>query len=149
MYVALQLYVGNITAAPGLIEGDTAVKGSPLTIEIDRILFFGLIIGGLSFLNTWDYPIYLFVSVVGYFLGRTKVNLGDVISIVVLVMASILFYWPFYIGFQSQASGVLPNVFYPTRIAQFIVMFGVLLVPIVGWLMWETATYRTRVQWRV
>ncbi len=149
MYVALQLYVGNITVTPSLIERDTTVKDTILSIKMDRILFFGLIIGGLSFLNTWDYPIYLFVSVFGYFLGRNKVGLGDVISIGALVIASILFYWPFYIGFQSQASGVLPNVFFPTRIVQFIVMFGVLLVPMVGWLMWETATYRSRVKWKV
>ena len=89
------------------------------------------------------------MSVVGYFLGRNKVGLGDVISIGALVVVSILFYWPFYIGFQSQASGVLPNVFYPTRIAQFIVMFGVLLVPKVGWLMWETVTYRGQAKWKV
>ncbi|HCU80651.1 MAG: hypothetical protein CL789_02125 [Chloroflexi bacterium] len=149
IHVALQLYVGNKKGASDVIERDAISKNSLPTIDIARLLFFGLIIGGLSFLNTWDYPIYLFVSSVGYLLGRKKVGLGHLISIGMLIVVSILLYWPFYIGFQSQAAGVLPNVFYPTRIAQFMVMFGVLLVPVVGWLIWETAKHKDWVKWRV
>jgi uncharacterized membrane protein len=37
-------------------------------------------------------------------------------------------YLPFYIGFQSQLGGALPNLLFPTRFSQFFVMFGPFLV---------------------
>ena len=39
-----------------------------------------------------------------------------------------LLYLPFYIGFQSQLGGILPNLLFPTRFSQFFVMFGPFLV---------------------
>jgi hypothetical protein len=38
-----------------------------------------------------------------------------------------LLYLPFYVGFQSQAGGILPNFINPTRLPHFFVMFGPLL----------------------
>ena len=149
IYVALQLYFGNINIAAELIKRDPNSRNPLIDIDVGRLLLFGLIIGGLSFLNTWDYPIYLFVSSAAYLLGRKRIGLGNLMIIGMLVIVSILLYWPFYIGFQSQAAGVLPNIFYPTRIEQFMVMFGVLLVPVVGWLIWETIKHRDWVKWRL
>jgi hypothetical protein len=39
-------------------------------------------------------------------------------------------YLPFYLGFSSQAGGILPNLVYPTRGAHLWVMFAPLLIPI-------------------
>ena len=45
-----------------------------------------------------------------------------------------LLYLPFYIGFQSQLGGVLPNLLFPSRFSQFSVMFGLFLVVILFFL---------------
>jgi uncharacterized membrane protein len=41
-----------------------------------------------------------------------------------LLVAAVLFYFLFYLGFSSQAGGILPYVFPPTRLPQYLVMFG-------------------------
>jgi YYY domain-containing protein len=43
-----------------------------------------------------------------------------------------LFYLPFYVGFQSQAGGLLPTLYVGTRFRQYFVMFGPFLVAIAG-----------------
>jgi len=47
-----------------------------------------------------------------------------------LALASIVLYLPFYVGFSSQAGGILPNIIFPTRGAYIWIMFGTLLVPL-------------------
>ena len=39
-----------------------------------------------------------------------------------------LLYLPFYLGFQSQLGGILPNLLFPSRFSQFMVMFGLFLL---------------------
>jgi YYY domain-containing protein len=101
-----------------------------------------LCLGALGFLNTWDFPIYLLVFVAAYALGRWRVYrafnrsfLGDVglVGAAVAVLG-VLFYLPFYIGFQSQASGLLPTIYVGTRFRQYFVMFGPFLVIVAGFL---------------
>ena len=152
MVVALQLYLGNNRnrkVTTDLVVESPVVLDNFLPISFDKIIFFGLVLGGLAFLNTWDYPIYLFVAIAGYLLGRKRVGLIEVATIFGVVIVSVFLYWPFYLGFQSQASGLLPNIFYPTRVVQFIVMFGVLLVPIVGWLAWEISSSDSSINWKL
>jgi YYY domain-containing protein len=45
-------------------------------------------------------------------------------------------YVPFYLGFQSQAGGILPNLINPTRLPQFLVFFGPFLFVVVSYLAW-------------
>lgn len=120
------------------------------------LLVYAIVLGGLAFLNTWDFPIYWLVLIGGYALARLtsppspplprprERGLGvkglgrfdrwlaaDVIGLgAVLGLAGVLLYLPFYIGFQTQASGLLPTVYNVTRLPQYLVMFGVFLVPI-------------------
>jgi YYY domain-containing protein len=99
-----------------------------------------LILGALGFLNTWDFPIYLGLAVLAYGVGcyaatgqmnrewiRRMVTLG-----VGLLLAGAFLYLPFYIGFSSQAGGVLPYLLPPTRLPQYLVMFGPFIF-IVAW----------------
>jgi uncharacterized membrane protein len=61
-------------------------------------------------------------------------------------VAGILLYLPFYIGFSSQAGGILPNLVYPTRGAHLWVMFAIFLLPlfalILSWWMRGTGSWR-------
>ncbi|MEE9188609.1 MAG: DUF2298 domain-containing protein, partial [Anaerolineales bacterium] len=125
-----------------------------------------LIIGGLAFLNTWDFPMYVFMFSLVYVARKMiterqaeKLNVDQPIQDSIdqaglqkrpslvsiakdfLIMASalalsgVLLYLPFYIGFSSQAGGILPNLVYSTRGAHFWVMFGSLLLPIFAYLL--------------
>ena len=114
------------------------------TLGGDWLLFIlaALILGGLAFLNTWDFPIYLGLAVLAYGLGSglSSGRLSREIILRMLVLglsltaAAILLYVFFYVSFGSQASGLLPYVFSPTRLPQYLVMFGILLFIVVCFL---------------
>jgi uncharacterized membrane protein len=101
-----------------------------------------LILGGLSFINTWDFPIYLglfsgaFTLVRYQQLGwKWKDRLVDFFKVLLAFgVAGLLLYLPFYFGFQSQAGGILPSLAFFTRGVQFWIMFAPLLIPIFAWL---------------
>lgn len=123
---------------------------------------YALILGSLGFLNTWDFPIYLGLTVLAYGLGLHAASHGEKIeppahsqpsvlnsqfstlnsqsSILTkmialgagLLVSGVLLYLPFYISFQSQAGGVLPYLLPPTRLVQYLVMFGPFIF-VVAW----------------
>ena len=99
-----------------------------------------LCLGALAFLNTWDFPIYWLVFLIAYGLGQWqrygRLNgpfLRDVgVTGGAVAILGLVFYLPFYVGFQSQAGGLLPTIYVGTRLRQYVVMFGPFLVAIVG-----------------
>ena len=140
--VALEIYI-TAGARGGLLrQGWMAFPAS-------QILFFGLVLGGLSFLNMWDFPVYLLVAVAAYAAGRRAIGSNDLRFGLVMAGTSALLYLPFYFGFRSQAGGILPNPVFATQLNQFTVLFGVLLVPSLGWLLWEAAGARRHLNWRL
>jgi len=103
------------------------------SIGIPLWLFTALLLGGLSFLNTWDVLIYLFVVAGAFFLARWRDSgwhsriLSQTISIILLLLAPIvLLYLPFFLGFRSQAGApyLLPMLMRPTRFVHFLIIFG-------------------------
>ena len=95
-------------------------------------IFYALILGALGFLNTWDMPIYIGLVALAFLAGvyaRYRQILWEdllrsaALAFTLLVSAFVLYFF-FYIGFSSQAGGVLPFVFPPTRLPQYLVMFG-------------------------
>ncbi len=106
-----------------------------------------LIFGGLSFLNTWDFPIYLALFGGVYVLGRylwlgwSRQRIADFLFVCLLVgFLGVLLYLPFYIGFASQAGGILPSLIFHTRGVQFWVMFAPLLLPLFAWFVLQRKT---------
>lgn len=100
-----------------------------------------LILGSLAFLNTWDFPIYvgLYVVVVLYKriqeAGWSRARVWEfLLNGLVLGVAGVVPFLPFYIGFQSQAGGILPSLEYMTRGVNFWVMFGIFLSLMLTWL---------------
>ncbi len=99
-----------------------------------------LCLGALGFLNTWDFPIYWLVFVAAYGFrqwdryGRVDWPLLRDVGLtgVAVAVSGFLLYLPFYIGFQSQAGGLLPTLYVGTRFRQYAVMFGPFLVAIGG-----------------
>ncbi len=146
----------HLLAAPALPATETAPPSPKFIDKIRQILqnswrelgqatggwlgfgVYALAIGGLSFLNTWDFPIYL--GVVGLALiarlARQRPNWTaalwpGAIGTAMLGLAGVALYLPFYATFQSQARGLLPNLWNPTRLPQFLVFFGPFLVAII------------------
>ncbi len=104
-----------------------------------QFFIYALCLGALGFLNTWDFPIYLLVVVLAFALwraitgSRTWVAEAIVVGLVLGVLGGVL-YLPFYLGFQSQAGGILPNFFNPTKLQQFLVFFGPFLFAVISYM---------------
>ncbi len=105
----------------------------------EQILFYGVIIGGLAFLNTWDSPTYLLILVGAELLRRqflhNRLHLSDWLDLFMLggalLLVTLIAYLPFIVNFRSQLGGFLPNVIHPTPIQQYLLVFGA-LVPLVA-----------------
>jgi YYY domain-containing protein len=109
---------------------------NPVAFALDNdwllFLFSALILGALGFLNTWDLPIYLGLVVLAYGLGlvmvkghldRETIYRSVILGLGLGILSGVLYVF-FYLSFSSQAAGVLPYVFPPTRLPQYLVMFG-------------------------
>jgi len=94
-------------------------------------------------MNTWDCPasIGLFTLV---FLLQSIHSRGwnwqmvwaVVWKMLLLAGMCVLVYLPFFLGFASQAGGVLPSLIYNTRGVQFLVMFFPFLLVLLIYLLW-------------
>ncbi len=110
-------------------------------LNLPTYLLGALLLGGMMFLNTWDFPFYVALFCSAYVLMRSReegwrgglvwefLGLG-----IVLGISGIILYLPFYLGFSSQAGGILPNLIYPTRGVHLWVMFGALLLLLIPYL---------------
>ena len=117
----------------------------PVALRRSEFIFAAWLFGGLAFLNTWDSPIYLTLLIA----ALAWVSRADPLRVwaprllftgLAVGAAAILLYLPWYPSFASQAAGIVANVMFPTRIQQFVVMFGVSFIPIVVWLIWRGRT---------
>jgi len=135
--LALNIYLG------GMAE-ERRWLGITLPYRLDVFIFSAVALGGIAFLNTWDLPVYFALVIGAYTLQQVKLKGWDwarvselLILAIPLGILSLGLYVPFYISFQSQAGGILPNLIYPTRGFYLWLMFGTLLTPIFllfGWL---------------
>ncbi len=157
--VALNLFLGGF-------RGETSLFGMRvIRVPVNRAGFFfpAVVLGGLAFLNTWDFPIYLALvcgalactrslSVLarardeGWRLQRLEEFLAFALPLGILAL---MLYLPFYFGFSSQAGGVLPNLVSPTRGAHLWVMFGSLLLPVFTYLAYLGWGEKRSINWKV
>jgi uncharacterized membrane protein len=86
--------------------------------------------GALAPINTWDFPPYwaLLTLIALFAITRERgivrgLASAALLSVILLVGLGIV-YFPYFLTAQSQAGGVLPNYFNPTRLPQFLLMFG-------------------------
>jgi len=127
---ALNLFLGGFKGKIDLYFGQ---------LHISKTGFFlaAFMLGGTAFLNTWDILSVAALIVFSYALVRVhesgwgweRIEDAMLFGIPVLVTAYVL-YLPFFIGFDSQAGGIVPNFMFITRGAQLWLMWGVLFIPI-------------------
>jgi len=138
----------------GAMDGVWRIFGVELPYQKGPFIISAVLLGGITFLNTWDLPVY-FSLVVGAFLLRRVQQKGwdwerlyDLLKLAIpLGVLSLLLYAPFLISFQSQAGGILPNLIYPTRGLYLWVMFGTLFIPIFL-LLWRSLRQNLPADWK-
>jgi YYY domain-containing protein len=145
--LALNLFRGGLRGTINLYFGH-------LHISRMGFLLIALTLGGLAFLNTWDVLTGVTVIVFGYALARVHESgwgwerIEDVLLLAIpSLIAGYVMYLPFFIGFDSQAGGVVPNFMFPTRGAQLWVMWGMLFIPIVAYVI-RLVRVKTPANWR-
>ncbi len=130
--------------------------------EIYFYAFYALALGSLGFLNTWDLPIYLALITLAYAAGKyssgARLDLPILIRTLALGAAlgasAVLLYLFFYLGFSSQAGGILPYIFPPTRLAHYLVMFGpfiailIVFLVLAAWRAGSGARFGARFPWQ-
>jgi YYY domain-containing protein len=146
--IALNLYLGGWRGTIDLYFGQLQISKTGFAI-------IALMLGGLAFLNTWDILIGGALIVFSYALARVREagwGWGRIEDILLLGIPALvtawLLYLPFFIGFDSQAGGLVPNFMFPTRGAQLWVMWGTLFIPLLIFLFYLFGI-KTAANWRV
>ena len=143
--IAFYIYLGGW-------RGQSKFLTYTFTITPLALFIVALALGGIAFLNTWDILSAAALISAAYTLRRARESgwswqrLEDFLYFGILSgIAAIALYLPFYLGFASQAGGILPNLINPTRGAHLWVMFGTLLLPIFFWM---TSLRYAKIYWK-
>jgi YYY domain-containing protein len=144
--LALNLFLGGGGGRVSLPR-----TGLSWNISFGTFLLAALALGGMAFLNTWDWPIYLAFFTGAYVLGSARKRgwgwerLVEFASLgLFLGLCGFVLYLPFFIGFSSQAGGLLPSTVFSTRGSHLWVMFAPLLVPLFAFAMYLMKKYGNR-----
>ncbi|MGE5643114.1 MAG: DUF2298 domain-containing protein [Byssovorax cruenta] len=146
--VALHIFLGGWRGKIDLFFGQ-------LYLSKIGFLVVAFVLGGLAFLNTWDILLGAALIVLSYTLAQVReagwswVRLEDIFLLGIPAgITAFLLYLPFFISFDSQAKGLLPNFMFVTRPVHMWVMWGTLFIPILAYLiyLWRG---RTPANWRV
>jgi YYY domain-containing protein len=114
-------------------------------------------VGSLLFLNTWDFPAYWLLLVLAVFALLLRRMAGEenrlwrgaggaALAGSVVAATALVLYAPYFLTAQSQASGIVPNLFNPTRLGQFVAMFATALLALIALLI--VAWHAIRPNWR-
>ena len=132
--IALYIYLGGW-------RGRSKIFTYTFTLTPLALFIVSLTLGGIAFLNTWDILSASALIASAYALKRIREDgwhwqrLEDFLYFGILTgIAALALYLPFYLGFASQAGGILPNLINPTRGAHLWVMFGTLLLSLFAWM---------------
>ncbi|QPC81576.1 hypothetical protein G4Y79_18040 [Phototrophicus methaneseepsis] len=121
-----------------------------------QVVLYGLVIGGLIFMNTWDGPIYL-AALVGtdalrrLMRQRGRLHLSDWLALILfgveLLAIAVVAYLPFLIAFRSQAAGFLPNLINPAYLPRLFLVIGPPLILAGSLVLVEAWRGRRRMNW--
>ncbi|CAD7768737.1 hypothetical protein FHEFKHOI_01772 [Candidatus Methanoperedenaceae archaeon GB50] len=89
----------------------------------------GFVLGFLFPVNSWDYPTYLFITVMitVYLLGRG----GQILKVLFIIIgSSLIFFIPFHASFHPSGVSGVGLVGVHTRVIDYILVFGLMLLPL-------------------
>ncbi len=111
------------------------------------LLVYGLVAGGMMFLNAWDGPVYLLLLVSAEGLRRllhseqAGLRRTDLLATawfaLRIALLALLCYLPFYLSFRNQAGGFLPNLQHPSSLRQLFLIFAPFALVLGAWLLLE------------
>lgn len=107
-----------------------------------RMFLTALVVGALGMLNTWDIVTYGLVIAAAFTIGQYRAAGGYSIQVLLraavflflLYAAGFVLFLPFYLSFSSQARGIAPNIFNRTPVHQYLIMWGLFVFVIAGFL---------------
>ncbi|MBI3537720.1 MAG: hypothetical protein HY070_09215, partial [Chloroflexi bacterium] len=117
----------NLLRQKDFPNSQSPIRNSLFTFDFGLL---ALIVGALGFLNIWDLPTCAFVVVIAYALARLRAAQSGkpwreiIFFALSLGVFAFVLYLPFYLGFQSQAGGILPVLFIKTRLHQYLLIYG-------------------------
>lgn len=145
--IGLNIFLGGWRGKINLFFGQ-------LHISKTGFILVALTFGGLAFLNTWDLLASTAVIILSYALVRMREagwgweRIEDVLLFAIpSLVTGFVMYIPFFIGFDSQAGGIVPNFIFITRGAHLWIMWGTLFVPLLAYLFYLLRT-KTPANWR-
>jgi YYY domain-containing protein len=104
-------------------------------LAVGGALLDAVALGAIGFLNTIDLPmatlVYLAARLLGYRARGESLALPAVAGVATLAAAYAV-YLPFHVTLQTQAQGIMPNLFNGTRLTHFLLMFTPLFVSAAG-----------------
>ncbi|GMV32825.1 hypothetical protein FBQ83_06135 [Chloroflexi bacterium CFX5] len=148
--IALNIFLG------GWKDRKIEFLSATIQVNLPGFFFAALALGGLAFLNTWDILTGALLIVCAHLFRRASddgwswARLEETFLLAApLAFFAFVFYFPFYLGFSSQAGGILPNFMYPTRGVHLWVMWGTLLIPILSLLLYLWMKPPPRPNWKL
>lgn len=146
--LSMPFFLLCIAVSLNLFVGDADWLSEPKTwrdlIKQGRLWSTAGILGGMLFMNTWDFPAGIGLFALVFLLQRIRSDGWNwqtvwavIWKLILLVMACGLIYLPFFLGFASQAGGILPSLIYRTRGIHFLVMFLPFLLILWVYLWWS------------
>jgi len=117
-----------------------------------RLAAAALLLGSLAFLNTWDYPVYFALALTAFLAGEysragalsRRVWFTAGLRGLALGAGALVFYLPFWLLFDSQAGGLLPYLFPPTRLPQYLLIFAPFVLILGFFLVYELIGLRLK-----
>ena len=121
------------------------------------VLFLGIALGGMGFISLWDLPtmatLFGAAAIVKAYRQRGTVA-GTLVAatpvVAIVVPLAVVLYLPFYATFGTSAAGILPvdpttgNPQYVTRYFHFAVIWGLFLLVVLPFLVWELSAFLRR-----
>lgn len=126
---AIRTAKAGVQAVDG--EGHGWLRWANLPLGRLRMGLIALFAGALLFLNTWDFPPYWALltgcCAAGLWLASGGCGRWWPPALAAgggWLAGALLIYVPYFLTAQSQVEGIVPNLFNPTRLPQFLLMFG-------------------------
>ncbi len=125
-----------------LVDDELSLKDSTMVRWIFSLDFWltAVCVGGLLFLNMWDFPFYfglyclcVTAAQLHNFGWNRKAFTAFFETALPFGTGCILLYSLFFLSFSSQAGGIAPSGVFVTRPVQFFIMFGAFLIPVLCW----------------
>ncbi|HLF71014.1 MAG TPA: DUF2298 domain-containing protein, partial [Dehalococcoidia bacterium] len=105
------------------------------------VALIGLLVGGLRWLNSWDYPPFLLLALTAVAIGERRLEGGFasaagrfVTKAALLAIVSVVAWQPFLSAYQTPVAGLHPTP-ETTPLRQYLAHFGIFLAPIAAWLL--------------